>query len=371
MRRSSVRIRELAFQPNNMTKLLQRINELAKVGASDAGINRPSGSPQDQIARGLIINWMMETGLTVRLDDHQNIIGRLEGHGKTICVGSHIDTVSTAGKYDGVLGVLAGIEAAEQLQGKLTHPLEVCVFSDEETSMAGSIGYANDNRDLKAFLELHVEQGPVLDCQGIDIGVVEGIVGQRRSLLTVHGQANHAGTTPMNMRNDALVKAAGVVQYVSKRAQDFDGLVATVGQLTVYPNTFSVVPGLIEFTLQVRDLSSETMEEFVHDVCQQYGIVGNITHSSEPALCDAGLQRIIERACVLSNLKSTKMPSRASHDAQNFIHCPMGMIFVPSVGGISHSPKEHTTDDQCLNGLKVLTSTIEQVDQWSQSTSSS
>ena len=349
-------------------KLSQRIENLSRIGLTDSGINRPSGSPEDLVARGLVINWMMEAGLSVRLDDHQNIIGRLDGKGKAICVGSHIDTVPTAGKYDGVLGVLAGIEAAERLQGKLTHPLEVCVFSDEETTMSGSIGYANENRDLKAFLELHVEQGPVLDCQGLDVGVVQGIVGQRRSLLTVHGQENHAGTTPMNMRNDALVKAAGVVQYVNKKAQEADGLVATVGHIDVYPNAFSVVPGQVDFTLQVRDLSAETMEAFVQDVCLKYGLLSNITHSSEPALCDMDLQQIIEQACASLNLKSIRMPSRASHDAQNFVHCPMGMIFVPSVGGVSHSPKEFTTESQCYNGTEVLIEAIQEIDRWSPKT---
>jgi N-carbamoyl-L-amino-acid hydrolase len=345
-------------------KLISRLHKLSRIGIHESGINRPSGSIDDQKARDLVVKWMMEAGMSVRMDDHQNVIGRLEGEGKPIVVGSHIDTGPTAGMYDGALGVIAGIEAAEQLRDELKHPLEVCVFSDEETSMAGSIGYANDNRDIEAFLELHVEQGPVLDCQGLDIGIVEGIVGQRRSELTVMGTENHAGTTPMNMRNDALVKASGVIQYVNEKALDADGLVATVGKIEVLPNAFSVVPGQVKLTLQVRDLYAETMEAFTEDVCQTYGLLPNVTHSSEPALCDTRLQEAIKSVCNAFNLKSLKMPSRASHDAQNFVHCPMAMIFVPSVGGVSHSPEEYTTDTQCANGLKVLVETIRKIDGW-------
>ena len=343
-------------------KLLTRINELAKIGSSETGICRPSGSTEDAKARNWIIQWMMEAGLVVRLDDHQNIIGRLEGVGKPIVVGSHIDTVLTAGKYDGVLGVLAGIEAAEKLAGTIKSPLEVVVFNDEEVTMSGSVGFTSSRPDIKAFLELHVEQGPVLDVQGADIGVVEGIVGQRRCEVTIYGQENHAGTTPMNMRNDALVKAAKVVQYVSERAAEYNGLVATVGQLEVSPNQFSVVPGRVDFTIQVRDLDAESMEQFVEEACTEFGINARVTHRSEPALCSSWIQDVIEHVCDDFNLKSVRMPSRASHDAQNFTFCPMGMIFVPSVDGISHSPKEFTTEEQCNNGARVLSAVIEKID---------
>jgi len=345
-------------------KLFNRIEKLSQIGLTESGISRVSGSPEDLEARNLVVSWMMEAGMSVRQDEFSNIIGRLEGEGPPIVVGSHIDTVSTAGKYDGVLGVLAGIEAAEQLKGKLKSPLEVCIFTDEEVTMSGSIGYTDSNPEIKAFLELHVEQGPVLDCQQMDIGIVQGIVGQRRNEITIHGKENHAGTTPMSMRDDALVKAAKVVQYVNEKALDCDGLVATVGRLDVRPNAFSVVPGEVDFTLQVRDLDADKMDAFVEDVCTKFDLVASSTYTSEPAPCSERIQGTIESCCRERGLKSIRMPSRASHDAQNFTFCPMGMIFVPSVGGVSHSPKEFTSEEQCYNGTAVLIGVIREIDCW-------
>ena len=341
-------------------KIIERIEELSKVGWTENGICRAAGSPEDVQGKSLVVQWMLEDGLTVNRDIYGNVRGRLEGSGPPIVTGSHTDTVATAGKYDGVLGVLAGLEAARELKGKLRHPLEVVIFDDEENTMSGSIGYCSKKPDIKAFLELHVEQGPVLDVQNFDIGIVQGIVGQRRCSVSVYGQENHAGTTPMNMRNDALVKTAEIITYINKRALEHDGLVATVGVLDVSPNAFSVVPGRVDFTLQVRDLDATSMENFVDDVCKKFDLRYEISHQSEPALCDDTIQQFIEDSC--SGLKSIRMPSRASHDAQNFTFCPMGMIFVPSIGGISHSPKERTTDEMCINGVKVLIDTIRKVD---------
>ena len=344
-------------------KLLQRIEELAKVGQTESGICRAAGSIEDAQGKHLIIDYMLDAGMEVHRDEFSNIIGVLPGEGNPIVTGSHTDTVATAGKYDGVLGVLAAIEAAETLKTELKSPLEIVVFNDEENSMSGSIGYAATRTDLKAFIELHVEQGPVLDFQQLDIGIVEGIVGQRRCHVSLYGQENHAGTTPMNMRDDALVKAASLVTYINDLAlEEYDGLVATVGELNVYPNAFSVIPGRVELTMQVRDLDSDNMEEFVEKVAKEFDLRFDIVHQSEPTMCDVNIQKDIEAACLEHNLRYTHMPSRASHDAQNFTFCPMGMIFVPSVGGVSHSPKELTTDDQCLNGARVLIDTIRRID---------
>ena len=341
-------------------KLIERIEELSKIGLTETGICRSAGSKEDSAGKNLVVSWMLEDGLEVRRDNYENIIGRMPGSGPPIVTGSHTDTVATAGKYDGVLGVLAGLEAARELKGKISSPLEVVIFHDEENTMSGSIGYCSKEPNIKAFLELHVEQGPVLDFQQLDIGVVEGIVGQRRCSVSVFGQENHAGTTPMNMRNDALVKTAEIITYINQKALECDGLVATVGVLDVFPNAFSVVPGQVDFTLQVRDLDSKVMEEFVEDICKEFDLRYEINHQSEPALCADKIQQFIEDSC--SDLKSIRMPSRASHDAQNFTFCPMGMIFVPSIGGISHSPKEHTPDEMCYNGLNVLVSTILKID---------
>ena len=344
-------------------KLLERIETLSKVGLTEQGICRSAGSPEDNQGKNLVVSWMLEDGLSVTKDEYGNIIGRLDGEGSPIVTGSHTDTVATAGKYDGVLGVLAGLEAARELKGKIEHPLEVVIFHDEENTMSGSIGYTSSQPDITAFLELHVEQGPVLDCQQLDIGVVEGIVGQRRCSVSVFGQENHAGTTPMNMRNDALVKTAEIITYINQKALECDGLVATVGVLDVFPNAFSVVPGQVDFTLQVRDLDATVMEEFVEDVCKKFDLRYEIAHQSEPALCYDKIKQYISESCELLDLKSILMPSRASHDAQNFTFCPMGMIFVPSIGGISHSPKEDTTAEMCYDGVNVLINTIMRIDE--------
>ena len=336
-------------------KLIERIEELSKT------LPRPAFSEADIKGKALVIKWMLEDGLTVHKDIYGNIRGILPGSGAPIVTGSHTDTVETAGKYDGALGVLAGLEAARELKGKLKHPLEVVIFDDEENTMSGSVGYCSKKPDIKAFVELHVEQGPVLDAQQLDIGIVQGIVGQRRCSVSVFGQENHAGTTPMNMRDDALVKTAEIITYINQKAQECDGLVATVGVLDVHPNAFSVVPGRVDFTLQIRDLYADTMESFVEDVCNKFDLRYDICHQSEPALCDDKIMQFISESC--GDLKSIRMPSRASHDAQNFTWCPMGMIFVPSIGGISHSPKEETTEQMCINGSNVLTKTIKMIDQ--------
>ena len=344
-------------------KLIERIEALAKVGATANGICRAAGTPEDKAGKALCIQWMMDAGMSVRQDEYQNIIGRLDGTGDPIVTGSHTDTVPTAGKYDGSLGVLAGIEAAEQLRGQLRSPLEVIIFHDEETTMSGSVGYCKNKPPLSAFVELHVEQGPVLDVERKDIGIVTGIVGQRRTHFSVMGQENHAGTTPMNMRDDALVKASSLITYVNDLANDeYDGLVATVGELTVSPNSFSVIPGQVDLTLQVRDLDVDNMDKFVETVSKSFDLRYDIVHQSEPALCDPVLRHIIEEVSEEEGLSVIEMPSRASHDAQNFTWCPMAMIFVPSIGGISHSPDEETTEEMCYNGLNVLTETIRRID---------
>ena len=343
-------------------KLLERIEELSKIGLTETGICRSAGTKEDRDGKNLVVSWMLEDGLEVRRDNYGNIIGRIPGSGPPIVTGSHTDTVATAGKYDGVLGVLSGLEAARELKGKISSPIEVVIFHDEENTMSGSVGYCSKKPNIKAFIELHVEQGPVLDCQQLDIGVVEGIVGQRRCSVSVFGQENHAGTTPMNMRNDALVKTAEIITYINQKALECDGLVATVGVLDVFPNAFSVVPGQVDFTLQVRDLNSKVMEEFVEDVCKKFDLRYEIAHQSEPALCDNSIRSYIFESCKELNLNSILMPSRASHDAQNFTFCPMGMIFVPSIGGISHSPKESTSDEMCYNGTNVLIDTIRRID---------
>ena len=185
------------------------------------------------------------------------------------------------------------------------------MFDDEEDTMRGSIGYTKDKPDIKAFLEVHVEQGPVLDVQQLDIGVVTEIVGQRRCSFTVNGQENHAGTTPMSMRDDALYKASELVVYVSDMANEmYDGLVATVGKLNVSPNAFSVIPGRVDLTLQIRDLSVENMEGFVENVSNMFELDYKVEHASNPAICNEGIKDIIKSVSQDLDLKHIEMPSR-------------------------------------------------------------
>ena len=252
----------------------ERLEALSHIGLQpDGSVTRVSGSHEYQSACDLIMRWMKADGMSASIDEYGNVIGVLEGTDPTlepIVIGSHIDTVIGGGKYDGVLGVLGGMEVARR--GPYRHPLHVCVFFDEEITMSGSIGYLADKShgDLAAFLELHVEQGPVLDINKKTIGVVTGIVGQRRTSVTFTGTPNHAGTTPMHMRDDALLKASEFTLYVNALAKEYDGLVATVGHLDVSPNKFSVIPGRVDCTLQIRDLSVENIEAFLHNVTEKF-----------------------------------------------------------------------------------------------------
>ena len=305
---------------------------------------------------------MKDAGMFVHWDHDDNIVGTLPGDDlslEPIVTGSHIDTVVNGGKYDGALGIVAGIEAAKALQGKLRHSLKVVAFHDEERTMDGSKAFAQKN-DIAAFLELHVEQGPELERNGKDIGVVTGIVGQRRVKFTVFGEANHGGTTPMDLRDDALYKASKAVTWIFERALEHPTVTATVGELEVSPNRFSVVPGRVDFTVQIRDVNAAEMDAFLQS---------SPSMSSGSPMRSPSLRNL---SCVTpsswmplpsqaTDITSMRLPSRAGHDAQTFT-CPMGMIFVPSRGGISHSQYEYTSPDQCYTGLNTLINSIQRVD---------
>ena len=191
------------------------------------------------------------------------------------------------------------------------------MFDDEEDTMRGSIGYTKDKPDIKAFLEVHVEQGPVLDVQQLDIGVVTEIVGQRRCSFTVNGQENRLGPHQWYMRDDAsLYKTSELVVYVSDMANEiYDGLVATVGKLNVSPNAFSVIPGRVDLTLQIRDLSVENMEGFVENVSNMFELDYKVEHASNPAICDEGIKDIIKSVSQDLDLKHIEMPQK-SHDVR-------------------------------------------------------
>lgn len=396
----------------NCDRLNRSLFQLAEIGKlPNEGVCRLAFSTEDMLARQLVQSWMVEAGMTVRIDKAGNIIGRYGGrneHAAALATGSHIDTVPVAGRYDGCLGVLAGIEMVRVLKEnsvRLHHPIEVIVFTDEERSvigckaMAGEIKegpdyYARldgtpiqsclvkiggdwseietakrDRSEVAAFVELHVEQGGVLEHMGTAIGVVDGIVGQYRFAVTVMGRMNHAGTTPMNMRKDALVAASRIVLAVNKIAVETPGdQVATVGCLNVSPNATNTVPGKVDLRIDLRDLSQAHLEHLVDLMKAEFAAIATATDTQItlretlhilPTLSAPHIKDIIQQVCEKAGLSYLHLPSRAGHDAQEMGRfTDMGMIFVPSRNGISHSEAEYTSPEQCAQGADILLQTF-------------
>ncbi|QYO62749.1 Zn-dependent hydrolase [Leptolyngbya sp. 7M] len=401
----------------NHSRLNASINRLARVGQLPNGdICRLAFSAEDLQARYLVQQWMIEAGMSVRTDAAGNIIGRYAGRvedAPALATGSHIDTVPSGGCYDGVLGVLAGIEVVRTLREndiRLKHPLEVIVFTDEESSMIGSQAMAGtvvlnaperyqpkvgqpiescleaiggnwdeipsarrSRDDMAAFVELHVEQGAVLECTQTEIGVVQGVVGMLRQMITIKGQANHAGTTPMDMRQDALVAAAQVILAVKQIALSMPSQpVATVGYLNVAPNAVNIVPGQVELSVDMRDLSQDCLDTMMSRLLRELNQIAADTNTEidvTPVLCVQPtpaaplVQKTIEFVAQELKLSHRYMPSRAGHDSLEIGRITdMGMIFVPSQEGLSHSSAEYTSPEQCTQGANVLLHTLLQLD---------
>jgi beta-ureidopropionase / N-carbamoyl-L-amino-acid hydrolase len=398
--------------------MAERIKELSQFGANpEGGVSRVAFSDADVEGRKYIRSLMEKAGLTVRVDTAGNIIGHREGRNQKLPVilfGSHIDSVPHGGNYDGDMGVLGALECVEVLnqQNYLTsHPLEVIVFSDEEGGLTGShvvvgelspealqikshsgktigegirfIGGDPDNlqaakrnpSEILAYLELHIEQGGVLETEKTDIGVVEGIVGINVWDVTVLGFANHAGTTPMNQRKDALLAAAKLVESVNHIARSIPGRqVATVGKIQAEPGAPNVIPGKVVMSLEIRDLEKskidlafEKVKESAEKIAADTGTTisfAALDVTAVPAPTDQRLREVIQEAATALGLTTKLMPSGAGHDAQDIARiAPIGMIFVPSIGGISHSPKEFTTASDMANGASVLMQAILKVDE--------
>jgi len=401
----------------NGDRLNRSISQLAEIGKlPGGGVSRLAFSPEDVLARQLVQSWMVEAGMTVRIDAAGNIIGTYAGQKEgagALSTGSHIDTVAVAGRYDGVLGVLAGIEVVRVLKEnaiRLAHPVEVIVFTDEECSVIGCKAMAgnivNDpeyyrrsdgtsiqaclqriggdwskletarrqRSEIAAFVELHVEQGGVLESTGDQIGVVKGIVGQYRMAVTVTGRPNHAGTTPMHLRKDALVAASQVVLVVNELAIQTPGeQVATVGFLNVVPNAVNIVPGRVELKIDLRDLSQTHLDDLVKQMRRQFAEIAAATQTEIvmtqalhvlPTLAEPKIQETIALVCQQLGLSYCHLPSRAGHDAQEIGRfTDMGMIFVPSDAGVSHAEDEYTSPEQCTQGANVLLQTFLELDQ--------
>lgn len=397
-------------------RLMASIEQLAQIGQlPNGGVQRLAFSPEDCQARKLVQTWMQEAGMTVIIDAAGNLIGRYAGNFNDVpplVTGSHVDTVPNAGHYDGTYGVLAGIEVVRSLreQGKrLDHPLEVVVFADEERSMIGCKALAGqllpdpevyrgregdpvstclarvggnweaiaqvqrDRGSITAFVELHVEQGPVLESVDRQIGVVTGIVGQQRYWVTFEGQSSHAGTTPMSMRQDALVAASQAVLAVNRIGTQAGDQVATVGKMLLHPNVPNCIPGRVEMSLDLRDLSRNRLDRLVADIQAELRLIAAQTQTqiqvekrldNEPAPASSHIQAAIAQVCEDQKLSYYHLPSRASHDAQEMACITdMGMIFVPSEGGISHSEQEYTSPEACAQGANVLLHTLMHLDQ--------
>lgn len=402
----------------NSARLEQRIEKLAEYGKTpEGGVNRVAFSEEDIQSRQYILTLMREAGLKVHIDEAGNIIGRKEGTDPSlppIAFGSHTDTVPHGGKYDGAVGVLGAIECAQVLSEnsvKTRHPLEVIVFTDEEGGLIGSkaiIGtltaealavithsgktvregikalggnpdaldkVARKKGDLTAFIEIHIEQGSTLASKGIDIGVVEGIVGINWWDVTIEGFANHAGTTPMDKRQDALLAAAHLIIAVNRVVTDVPGRqVGTVGRIKAEPGAPNVIPGKVVMSLELRDLSAEKIDSLFQEIVKKAEAIAEQTDTriafnpieatAVPTPTDPSIRKIIAESAEKLGLSSLFMPSGAGHDAQNMAKItPTGMIFVPSIGGVSHSPKEFTPAKDVANGANVLLHTILKIDQ--------
>lgn len=401
----------------NQERLENRIMELAQFGIQDNGeTERVAFSDADIEAQQWVISQLKGMGLATSIDYAGNIVAKRFGtdkNAKPIAFGSHIDRVPNGGNYDGCVGSMAALEVIETLNENeiaTKHPLEVIIFSNEEGGVMGSraiaghlgkealavknsTGYtmgegimrlggdtthlkevARAKSDLAAFLELHIEQGGILEKENLDIGIVEGIVGLKWWEVTFEGFANHAGTTPMNARKDALLAAAKFIVAVNEVTNSFDGAqVGTVGKIKAEPGAPNVIPGKVVTSLEIRDLSSEVIEKVYaaieqkgQEIAQASGV--DITFSpldttADPAIMTRNIQQEIEKTAKILGLSFKYMPSGAGHDAQDMaLIAPTGMIFVPSKGGISHSPKEFTSAEDMANGANVLLNTILSLD---------
>jgi len=390
-------------------RLLRRIDDLATIGPIEGGGScRLALTDEDRDGRDLVVAWMTDLGLDISMDGIGNVVGVRPGRtdGPPIMTGSHIDTVRTGGRFDGNLGVLAGLEVIETLEfnGITTeHPFAVAFFTDEEGSrfqpdMLGSLVYAGgmgleealdvvgiDGTVLgeeldrigyrgtspcpgiapRAFVELHVEQGPVLEADGVTIGAVTGVQGISWTELAITGQSNHAGTTPMHLRHDAGYVAAAIAAHVRQLAIRMGGRqVATVGSLELNPNLVNVIAGSATMTVDLRNTDEALLVEaeadlarFVAEAAAAEGVtVAERTLARfQPVAFD---DRVVDTvAAVAAELGHSvkRLPSGAGHDAQMMARlCPTGMVFVPSRDGISHNPAEYTEPDDLVAGADVL-----------------
>jgi N-carbamoyl-L-amino-acid hydrolase len=411
-----------AIDGQRLRTRLERLSTFGRPagGTFAAGVSRVAYSDADLAARSWLLGEMRAAGLSPRIDAAGSIFARWPNSPTAtpppILFGSHIDSVPSGGNFDGDLGTLAALEVIQACQAAAItprHPFEMVLWAHEESTAFGrgtaasrivsgdlqagdldqvwnGLRRADGMRrlgghperieeavrkpgDWHAYYELHIEQGGTLEQSQAPVGVVEGIVSIHRYDVTITGMANHAGTTPMNERRDAMLAASRVVILVNEIVKAREGRqVGTVGRLEVTPNSPNVIPGRVTLSVELRDLSERTLRDLGAEIQERSGPVARETGTeisfklasrNPPALAHAGMQRAVERAAEGLGLASKRLPSGAGHDAQMIAAlCPMGMIFVPSIGGISHSPLERTSWEDCAHGAAVLLRAVLDID---------
>jgi beta-ureidopropionase / N-carbamoyl-L-amino-acid hydrolase len=390
-------------------RLEQSIQELGRIGQTPrGGLTRLALTNDDKRGRDWMVTRMREAGLSVTVDQMGNIFGQRPGSAPLppVMMGSHVDSVPTGGRYDGQLGVLCGLEVIRTLNDRkirTRHPVTLAIFTNEEGArfqpamiasgvMAGKIaledaynardkdgirlvdeleriGYLGPEpcvpRPIRAYLELHIEQGPFLEEEGLSVGVVEGIVAIAWSRLTIHGVQDHAGPTPMRIRHDALVAAAEVVAGVRRIAREIGGeLVTTIGNLVVTPNIVNAIPGKVTLSIDMRDPKDATLDQaqarlepIVRAACEREGVRYELENYWRVPYTpfDRGVVETIERAAHASGARHRRILSGAGHDAQYMAAIgPTGMVFVPSHDGRSHCEEEFTPIDDIEYGARTL-----------------
>ncbi|MGH6692604.1 MAG: Zn-dependent hydrolase [Gammaproteobacteria bacterium] len=397
----------------NDARLMRHLEALAQFGKNpQGGVSRVGYSDPDRQGREYVMGLMRSAQLDVTIDVGGNILGRRAGRqagAPAIAFGSHIDSVPEGGNYDGTVGTLGAIEVAQTLaENRVTtqHPLLVTLWANEEQGLYGSRAVttgltetelANPSRaagktirdgirfiggdpdkleagrleqaDVAAYVELHIEQGGTLEVEKLDIGVVEGIVGIRQWEVTFAGFANHAGTTPMNQRQDALLSAAKFIEMVNRTVRSEPGRqVGTVGRIQAFPGAPNVIPGQVVASLELRDLDAAKIVKLYDAIAAEAAKIADAgatkvsfkpLHENVPAPTDARIRAAIGETAGSLGFTSKVMPSGAGHDAQAVARiAPVGMIFIPSVGGISHSPREFSHAKDIANGANVLLRTL-------------
>lgn len=394
----------------DFARLQARLTALSKIGRTErGGASRLAFTQADKDGRDLVVSWMRAAGLAVSVDAIGNIFGLRQGRDMTahcVMTGSHIDTVGDGGHLDGTLGVLAGLEVVERLNelgAETERPICVAVFSNEEgvrfqPDMMGSLVFAGgldldaalsarDRDDVRlgdaleeiayagpvspgepgphCFVELHIEQGPVLEEDGIQIGAVDALQGISWTRIELSGQSNHAGTTPMRLRRDAGLGAARIIDGIRRIADDFGGdQVSTCGELTLLPGLINVVPRTACLTVDLRNTDDALLQKaearlakLIETVCEQEGLKAQVERIArfEPVSFDASIVQRVEHHARTRGLSFRRMTSGAGHDAQMISRlCPAAMIFTPSIKGISHNPAEATHDSDLEAGANVL-----------------